>query len=364
MPVSGIIKLLQVEGVRRIVVLAEDVDAVREEKHVPSTIEVLDRRELDKVQRELRGSTGTSVILFVPDCATEKRKRRKRGTLAKPTRNVVINSSVCEGCGDCSRASNCMSLQPLETEFGRKRTIDQSSCNGDTSCMEGFCPSFVSIDGGTRRSARVKIPAEMFTCLPAPEYAPVTDEYGIMIAGVGGTGVVTASAIIGMAAHLEGLGVNIYDMTGLAQNGGAVYSHIRLFPKPNGVAPFRLGAGDSDAMIACDLIAAVQAEGLQTIRSGHTTVVVNTHVQAPQMFHDKLNIDLDAVRLVKMLENRSGRPPVQVATSKMAEKIFGDSIPGNMMLVGAAYQLGAIPLTLAAIEQAIRLNGGPVASNI
>lgn len=205
---------------------------------------------MENVQRELRDVVGTTVIVYVQVCSTEKRRRRKQGTAPQPTTRVVINPAVCEGCGDCSKASNCMSAQPLETEFDRKRRIDQASCNVDMSSLEGFCPSFVTIEGTRPRRPALPNFDNPVANLPVPRAAESDAPFGMLLAGIGGTGVVTASAIVGMAAHLEGKGVGIYDMTGLAQKGGAVYSHLRILPAPGDPAPFRLGLEDADLLIA------------------------------------------------------------------------------------------------------------------
>ncbi|KJC56067.1 hypothetical protein UP10_37630 [Bradyrhizobium sp. LTSPM299] len=362
--VEAIVRQVLLEGVKRVVVVAEDPDAVRSAQSMPAGVAVLDRTLMENVQRELREIPGTTVIVYVQICATEKRKRRKRGQVAVASKRVVINPAVCEGCGDCSRASNCMSVQPLETEFGRKRRIDQASCNSDMSCLEGFCPSFVTIEGGRLMKPRPIDLDAAVAGLPKPEAADLHDgAFGMLLAGIGGTGVVTASAIVGMAAHLEGRGVGIYDMTGLAQKGGAVYSHLRILPTPSSGAPLRLGLEDADLVIASDVVAATQLEALKTVGRS-TTVLVDDQVVATQTFHENGNIDLDVERLVRRLERRAERQPVRVPANDLARRAFGDPVSANMIMLGYALQMGALRLSPEAMEQAVRLNGADVAGTL
>jgi indolepyruvate ferredoxin oxidoreductase len=362
--VESIVRQVLLEGVKRVVVVAEDPDGVRSGHALPADVAILPRTHMENVQRELREIPGTTVIVYVQICATEKRKRRKRGQVAAASNRVVINPAVCEGCGDCSRASNCMSVQPLETEFGRKRRIDQASCNSDISCLEGFCPSFVTIEGGKLRKPRPIDLDEVVARLPRPGSKGADRETsGILLAGIGGTGVVTASAIVGMAAHLEGRGVGIYDMTGLAQKGGAVYSHLRILPTLQSVAPLRLGLEDAGLLIASDVVAATQLEALKTVGPS-TTVLLDDQVVATQTFHENGNIDLDAERLVRRLERRPGRQPVRVPANELARRAFGDPVSANMIMLGYALQMGALQLSQEAMEQAIRLNGADVAGTL
>lgn len=362
--VGAMVRQVLLEGAKRVVVVAEDPDAVRSGQPLPAEVKVVHRTHMENVQRELREVPGTTVIVYVQICATEKRKRRKRGKVPAASKRVVINPAVCEGCGDCSRASNCMSVQPLETEFGRKRRIDQASCNSDMSCLEGFCPSFVTIeDGALNKPEPIDIDAAAAR-LPKPEGRRSDREaFGILLAGIGGTGVVTASAIVGMAAHLEGRGVGIYDMTGLAQKGGAVYSHLRILPTPTSVAPMRLGLEDADLLIASDVVAATQRDSLKTV-GRTTTVLVDDQVVATQAFHENGNVDLDAERLVRRVEQQAGKRPVRIPANDLARRAFGDPISANMIMLGCAFQMGALPLTQEAIEQAIRINGAEVAGTL
>ena len=362
--VEAIVRQVLLEGAKRVVVVAEDPDAVRSGQSMPAEVAVLHRTHMENVQRELREVPGTTVIVYVQICATEKRKRRKRGRVAAASKRVVINPAACEGCGDCSRASNCMSVQPLETEFGRKRRIDQASCNSDMSCLEGFCPSFVTIEGGRLMRPKPLDLDAVVAGLPTPGIADLGNgAFGMLLAGIGGTGVVTASAIVGMAAHLEGRGVGIYDMTGLAQKGGAVYSHLRILAAPESVAPLRLGLEDAGLLIASDVVAATQLEALKTVGRS-TTVLVDDQVVATQTFHENGNIDLDAERLVRRLERRAERQPVRVPANDLARRAFGDPVSANMIMLGYALQMGALPLSPEAMEQAIRLNGADVAGTL
>ncbi|MDA9460014.1 hypothetical protein XI00_38255 [Bradyrhizobium sp. CCBAU 21359] len=362
--VDAIVRQVLLEGAKRVVVVAEDPDGIRNSNALPVGVSVLHRTYVEDVQRELREIPGTSVMVYVQMCATEKRRRRNLGNIPELSKHVVINPAICEGCGDCSRTSNCISLLPLETEFGRKRQIDHASCNGDISCLEGFCPSFVTVEGGKLRKPQPVDLSGAIARLPRPETE--ADEHktlGILLAGIGGTGVVTASTIVGMAAHLEGRGISIYDMTGLSQKGGAVYSHLRILPNPQSVAPLRLGLEDAGLVIASDVIAACQLEARKTIRRS-TTVLVDKEVVATQKFHENGDIDLDPEPLVRHLEQRCERRPVCVPANYLARGAFADPIFANVIMLGYALQAGLLPLSPEAIEKAIRLNGTDVAGTL
>src|SRR5690606_10721016 len=240
------------------------------------------RDELDAIQKELRGIPGTAVIVYDQTCATEKRRRRKRGTLADPAKRVVINELVCEGCGDCSVQSNCLSVEPVETEFGRKRRINQNSCNKDYSCVKGFCPSFVTVEGGQYKGAAKAKPKERpdpFTlpALPEPVLPLAEKSWGILVAGVGGTGVSTSGQLLGMAAHLEGKGVITQDAAGLAQKGGATWSHIQIADRPDAIHATKVGTAEADLVIGCDPIVAANPATLAVLREGRSFVALNTH---------------------------------------------------------------------------------------
>src|SRR5688572_4837861 len=276
------------EGARRVVVMTDEPEKYATVSDLAAGTTVHHREDLDAVQRELREVKGVSVLVYDQTCAAEKRRRRKRGTFPDPQKRVVINELVCEGCGDCSVKSNCLSVVPVETEFGRKRAIDQSSCNKDYSCTNGFCPSFVTVEGGTLRKRVTPASGKgspgqapsgaQFPALPEPSLPSLDKPYGILVTGVGGTGVVTIGALLGMAAHLEGKGGAVLDMTGLAQKGGSVYSHIRIAPKPEDIHAVRIAAGDARLVIGCDMIVAASDEAIAKMRAGHTRAVVNADV--------------------------------------------------------------------------------------
>nr|WP_282449592.1 indolepyruvate ferredoxin oxidoreductase family protein [Roseibium sp. CAU 1639] len=361
--VGDMVRQVMTDGAKRVVVVAEDPESVRSTQSIPPEVQVLHRTKMESVQSELRDVVGTTVIVYVQVCATEKRKRRKQGKAPQPATRVVINPAVCEGCGDCSKASNCMSVQPLETEFGRKRRIDQASCNVDMSCLEGFCPSFVSIEGGKPRKPSLPNIDHLVAKLPLPKAPPCDRPFGMLLAGIGGTGVVTASAIVGMAAHLERRGVGIYDMTGLSQKGGAVYSHLRIFPEPGDYAPFRLGLEDADLLIASDLIAATQTEPMKAI-GARTQILADPYVPANQTFHDTPDIDLGAARLLSLIESRAAHGIIRIPATSLAQRAFGEPVLANLILIGAAVQSGRLPLSTAALEQAIRLNGAGVDASL
>ncbi|HEY6336200.1 MAG TPA: indolepyruvate ferredoxin oxidoreductase family protein, partial [Alphaproteobacteria bacterium] len=267
------------EGVRRIAVVTDQPEKYAVGAEFASGTTVHHRDDLDAVQKELREWPGISVLVYDQTCAAEKRRRRKRGTFPDPAMRALINEAVCEGCGDCSVKSNCLSVVPVETEFGRKRQIDQSSCNKDFSCVNGFCPSFVTVHGGKLRKSKVAVAAaDPFAELPAPALPALgADPYNILVTGVGGTGVVTIGALIGMASHIEGKGVSVLDMTGLAQKGGAVISHVRIAQKPEDIHSTRIAAGDANLVLGCDLVVAAGSEALGKMRDGLTRVVVNSH---------------------------------------------------------------------------------------
>ena len=270
------------EGITGLRIVTDEPDKYPIGTPWPAGATVHDRDELDTIQRELREVEGT-IIIYDQTCAAEKSRRRKRGLMVDPPKRIFINEQVCEGCGDCGMASNCASVQPIETEFGRKRIIDQSSCNKDYSCVKGFCPSFVNVIGGSLRKNRVAAEADktpdLFPVLPDPEIPAIEDSYGVLITGIGGTGVVTIGALMGMAAHIEGKGVTVLDMTGLAQKGGSVVSHVRIANKPEDIHAVRIAAGAADLMLACDMVTASGYENMAKISPSKTVAVVNTHEQ-------------------------------------------------------------------------------------
>jgi len=360
---------VQAEGVKRVVVVTDEPEKYPANADFPPGVRVYHRSDLEQVQTELREIAGTTVLIYDQTCAAEKRRRRKRGTMADPARRVFINEMVCEGCGDCGVKSNCVSVVPVETEFGRKRAIDQSSCNKDYSCAEGFCPSFVSVRGAFHaKTAQPAAPSvnnlPVAPAEPAQRPALGAHPYGIMITGVGGTGVVTIGQVLGMAAHIEGRGVSGLDMTGLAQKGGAVMSHLRLAARPEDIKAVRLGTGGADAIIGCDILVTGGVEALHKARAGVTRAVINTHETMPGEFTRRPDLVFPANPLRRRIEKAVGADRVEfIDATRLATALFGDSIAGNLFLLGLAYQGGLIPLGAAAIEQAIALNGAAVAMN-
>jgi indolepyruvate ferredoxin oxidoreductase len=305
-----------------------------------------------------------TVLIYDQTCAAEKRRRRKRGIEPEPDRRVFINSRVCEGCGDCGVKSNCVSVQPLETDLGRKRVIDQSSCNKDYSCLDGFCPSFVTVHGGKLRKGRARADAATLPAVLEPQVPTLEHPFGILITGVGGTGVVTIGAVLGMAAHLEGYGVGLIDMAGLAQKGGAVTTHMRLAPRRDDIHAIRIATEEADTVLACDIVVAGSKKSLMAIRPGRSNVFVNIHETYPGDFTRDADFTLPSRRLVKAIGDRAGPGAHFIEAQRLATALLGDAIATNMFMVGYAWQQGGIPLSKAAILEAIRLNGVEEAMNV
>jgi indolepyruvate ferredoxin oxidoreductase len=363
--VDQIARQVTAEGAKRVVLVTNERWRYTSKTQWPAGMAIHEREDLDAVQRELAEIPGCTVLIYDQTCAAEKRRRRKRGQYPDPDKRVIINELVCEGCGDCGVQSNCVSVQPLETEFGRKRTIDQSNCNKDFSCVKGFCPSFVTIEGATLKKPAVTAPVAELPLPPDPVLPPLGQTYGIVVTGVGGTGIVTVGAILGMAAHLEGKGVGVLDMAGLAQKGGAVQSHIRLAHKPDDIHAIRVAARDADLVIGGDIVVAGSKKVLAAAIPGRTTMVINTAEVLPGDFTRNTEFVLPTERLKRAITNAAGRDRTHfVEASRIATALLGQSIGANMFLVGYAYQLGALPLSAAAIEQALELNGEAVAMNV
>ncbi|MCA0305224.1 MAG: indolepyruvate ferredoxin oxidoreductase family protein [Proteobacteria bacterium] len=360
------------EGVRRIALVSDEPDKYPLGTDWAPHVSFHHRDQLDEVQRELREWKGVSVLIYDQTCAAEKRRRRKRGTFPDPNRRVFINEAVCEGCGDCSTQSNCLSVVPQETEFGRKRAIDQSSCNKDFSCLKGFCPSFVTVEGGSLRKG--KVAAKKKTAEPAQEPAlpaapslPSVEAkpYGVLITGIGGTGVVTIGAIMGMAAHIEGKGATVLDQLGMAQKGGAVISHVRIGASPEALHAVRLGAGGADLLLGCDLVVSGGADALARLEPGRSRAVVNTHETITGDFTRKPDLAFPGHTLRLAVEAAAGAEACDfVEASAIATALMGDSIATNMFMLGYAFQKGLVPLGAEAIERAIELNGAAVAMNL
>jgi indolepyruvate ferredoxin oxidoreductase len=369
-PVDGVLtpqaisEQVRAEGVKRIAIVSDDIDKYRDQPPFASGATISHRDDLDRVQRELRGIPGVTVLIYDQMCATEKRRRRKRKLMADSHRRVLINDLVCEACGDCSVKSNCLSVVPLETEFGRKRQIDQSSCNKDFSCLSGFCPSFVTVTGGRLRPPPSTQPGGI-AGINLPEPAVPDGGAGILITGIGGTGVVTIGAVLAMAAHLDGKGAATLDMTGLAQKGGQVTTHLRIADRPQDIAAVKLMPGEADLVLGADVVATASKDALSVIGKGKTRVVLNAEESVTGAFIGQPDFEVPVGRLSTIIANLAG--PEQVATlaaTAIARRLVGDGIGANMLLVGYAWQTGAIPLTEEAILRAIELNATAVDMNM
>jgi indolepyruvate ferredoxin oxidoreductase len=364
--VNQIAHSLMAEGVTREVVVTDEPQKYTVAK-MPPGVEVHHRDELDRIQREFRQIKGTTAIIYDQTCATEKRRRRKRGAMVDPAVRVVINDLVCEGCGDCSVKSNCLSVEPLETEFGRKRTINQSTCNKDMSCLKGFCPSFVTVEGGNMKvKTRAQAPLSLgaFGELPEPALPALDGAYGIVVAGVGGTGVITIGQLLGMAGHIEGKGIVTQDAAGLAQKGGATWSHVLIGERQDDIRTTRVSMAGADLVIGCDPIVTAGKETVLRMRLGRTHVALNAHSAPTAAFVKNADWanpgDACAAEIVKAVG------PEGVAAfnaDAAATKLMGDSIYTNPMMLGYAWQKGWIPLGRESLLRAIELNGVAVENN-
>jgi indolepyruvate ferredoxin oxidoreductase len=365
--VLQIAQSLKAEGAKKVVIVSDEPEKY-DGVEIAGNPEVKHRDLLDDIQREFREIAGTTAIIYDQTCATEKRRRRKRGTAVDPAKRVVINDLVCEGCGDCSVKSNCLSVEPLETEFGRKRTINQSTCNKDMSCLKGFCPSFVTVEGGQlRKKAKNKAnsPFEMGT-LPEPAVPALAagQTWGIVVAGVGGTGVITIGQLLGMAAHIEGKGIVTQDAAGLAQKGGATWSHALIGDAQSSIRTTRVGTAAADLILAADPLVAVNAETLARMREGRTHVALNTHGAPTAAFvrnADWTNPQDDCAGQIARIvgaQNLGSFDADAAATSLM-----GDSLYANPMLLGYAWQRGWVPLAYESLMRAIELNNVAIDNN-
>ena len=352
------LRAMGVPEIRVVYDAKEDVDLGR----FPKGIATAERAEMERVQRELREVPGVSAIVYIQTCAAEKRRRRKKGQFPDPDRRILINTDVCEGCGDCGVQSNCVSLVPVETELGRKRAVDQSSCNKDYSCLDGFCPSFVTVEGAKLRKEATT--AVEIGALPEPTLPAIEGTYNVVITGVGGTGVVTVGAILTMAAHLEGRGAGMIEMAGLAQKGGAVAIHCRLAERPEDISAIRVATGEAHAVIGGDLVVTAGAKTLGLMRPGQTGGVVNAHEIVTGDFTRNTEFRLPSDRLRLSLERRMRDRLAFFDAQALAKALLGDSIFSNMMIFGAAWQMGLVPLSGEAIRKAIELNGTVVEGNL
>ncbi len=351
-------------GAKRVVVTTDEPKKYRKQPPFAKGVTVHHRRELDKLQRELREIGGVTVLIHDQTCAAEKRRRRKRGEFPDPDKRMFINELVCEACGDCSVQANCVSLRTEKTEFGNKRYVDQSTCNKDYSCVDGFCPSFVTVEAGKlRKTVPVQLDTRFFEGLPTPATPKFEHSYSVLINGIGGTGVVTIGAVLGMAAHLEDKAVSIYDMTGFAQKGGAVQSHLRIGHKPDDITSLPIGPADADLVIGCDLVVTASETSMRAISFDDTKVVVNSDPIPTATLQLMRDFELPSQNLLEGLAKAVGENLDIINASTLANTLTGNSISSNMFLVGYTYQKGWLPLSEKAILKAIEINGVSVEFN-
>ncbi len=364
--VPGLTRQLEAEGVKTIVVVTDQPEKYGSAAPFARGVSVRHRDHLDAVQRELRETTGVTALVYDQTCAAEKRRRRKRGRFPDPARRSFINTRVCEGCGDCSVQSNCVSVIPIETEFGRKRAIDQSSCNKDFSCQNGFCPSFVSVEGGTLRRGQAQAAADdRFGAIPEPSRPPLDRPWSIVVAGVGGTGIITVGALLGMAAHLEGRGVSVLDMTGVAQKGGAVTTFVKIAANPEDLTTIRIAAGEADALIGSDILVTAENAILSRLQKGLTRAVVNTNRMATVAFIRNPDLSTPWDAMEEGLRDAIGADAATfLDATRLATALMGDALSTNIFLLGYAWQSGLVPLAHEALVRAIELNGAAVDANL
>ena len=359
-----IVRQLLAEGVGRVAVATNEPEKYAAGAF-PREVRVHHRDALLRVQRELRETPGVSALVYDQTCAAEARRLRKSGQLPEPDARIVINELLCEGCGDCSVQSNCIAIEPVETTFGRKRRINQSACNKDYSCLKGYCPSFVTVSGARlrKRSEGVLQGEAIFGALPTPAPLALGKPVNVLIAGIGGTGVVTLGAILSMAAHLEGRGVSELDVTGLAQKNGPVASHVRVAENPDAIFGARIGAGGADLVLACDPVVATNAEHLPLL-APHASVVLNTHVTPTFEFATNADLDLSSEPMLAAARAMcSDGNVLPVDANALARALLGDAVYANMFLLGVAFQRGRLPVSERALLRAIELNGREVAKN-
>jgi len=369
-PVDGITSVPMIaqqmvaEGVKRIALVTEDLGRYEDRSALPAIVTLHDRKDMDAVQRELRDVPGVTVLIYDQTCAAEKRRRRKKNEYPDPNKRLFINEAVCEGCGDCGVQSNCTSIMPLETEFGRKRAIDQSSCNKDYSCVKGFCPSFVTVEGGTLKKSKTGVAKEDdFGPLPEPALPGCDAPYNILLNGIGGTGVITIGALIGMAAHLEGKGVSVLDMTGMSQKNGSVTSHIRISQMPGVIRAQRIATGEADLVLGCDMLTAGAQDAISKMRPGRTRAVVNTHQQPTGHFAKNPDWQFPLQEVQALINESVADRADYIDATRLATALMGDSIATNLFMLGFAYQKGALPVSEAALLRAIELNGVAIDAN-
>jgi len=375
-PVDGTLKVpemtreLDAEGAVKIVVVTDEPEKYQESDiaaRLAKGVTVHHRDDLDTIQKQMREIKGCTVIIYDQTCATEKRRRRKRGTLVDPAKRVVINELVCEGCGDCSVQSNCLSVEPVETEFGRKRRINQNTCNKDYSCVKGFCPSFITVEGGQLKGKKkdaVRPNPFALPPLPEPSLPLAETPWGIVVAGVGGTGVITIGQLLGMAAHLEGKGIVTQDAAGLAQKGGATWSHIQIANRADAILTTKVGTAEADLVIGCDPIVTANKSTLVVMREGRTFVAMNTHGTPTAAFVTNPSWQFPAANCDAAVLNAAGAGQVgALDADQLAVQLVGDSLYTNPLMLGYAWQKGKVPLSHAAMMRAIELNNVQVENN-
>jgi indolepyruvate ferredoxin oxidoreductase len=369
--VPEIARQVEAEGARRVAVVSDEIGKYRgHAAEFPRGTTFHDRAELDAVQRRLREVEGVTLLIYDQACAAEKRRRRKKGELEDPPRRVFINESVCEGCGDCGNASNCLSVVPVETDWGRKRRIEQSSCNKDYSCLNGFCPSFVTVEGAVPKQRRIgagleaqALAAEL-AAIDAPPPWHWTGPFDLLVTGVGGTGVVTVGALVSMAAHLEHKQASVLDFMGFAQKGGAVLSFVRIALAPDELNQVRIDTQQADLLLACDMVVGASPEALGTVKRGRTVAIVNAHELPLAAMLRQPDLDLHADALQAKLRHAAGAERVFGADAQgIAQRLLGDTLPANIVMLGVAYQHGLVPVSEAALMRVIEINGVAVALN-
>lgn len=366
-PIDGTLSVPQIawqmvtEGAIKVVIVTDEPEKYDDRANLPAGVAVYHRDLLDEVQRDLRSIAGVTVLVYDQTCATEKRRRRKRGEYPDPARRAFINPAVCEGCGDCSVKSNCLSVEPLATSLGTKRKINQSSCNKDFSCINGFCPSFITAEGAQLRKPAAS--STVLPCVPEPEQAPLTGVCGLIVTGVGGTGVVTIGALLGMAAHLEHKAIKVLDIAGLAQKGGAVLSHVQIAADHGAIHATRVAMGDCSVLIGCDEIVSASAEALARVRHGHTRAVVNSAQVPAAEFLSNPDWTFPGASAESDLRAAIGADCVFFDANALALRLLGDAIFANPLMLGYAWQQGWVPVGRAALLRAIVLNGVAVEKN-
>ena len=365
--VAQMSRQLSAEGVKKIAVITDDISKYTSKDQFSTNTTIYDRKNIIKVQIEFSKVNATTVIIYDQTCAAEKRRRIKKSIISEPIRKIFINEEVCEGCGDCGIKSNCVSILPLETELGRKREIDQSNCNNDYSCVNGFCPSFVSLKGNIKlkKDFDNNFINSLDRIFEEPDLPKFEKSFGIMIAGIGGTGVVTIGAILGTAAQIDGKGSGVLDMTGLAQKGGAVKSYLRIFNNPDEISAIRLSYNDTNLLLGCDLVVSNDDDILLTLNKSNTKAIINSDEVITGDFTRNPDFKIPSQEIINNLINLLGENNIHlISANKIARSILGDTIASNMFLVGNAYQEGFIPISADSIEKAIELNGVSIELNL